>query len=401
MSQLVALTAALAAGACQPTTAESGADAGPTDGGVDQACPTHIELESLGDLTRIDVGFSGLAHGTRLPSNTFATYRLSDCDQECRRCKFSGPVASDPGRRPTSFQRCVNDPTIACESDGDCGGGACRWQLRSTQINAANQCSGAYFEPVPGFGDGEPLQGTIDLITGAASLSIANLRLTTYGAGPCQTCEGDTTAFDGRADGVCSETGEACDVSGTGGGGNTPAFVTSFDCPTPGSVVSDSPLPLTNLGSASQTWTLDATRPDCTGTGVEDESCWCGVCEDFTPCFDDSQCASGTCGFSGTTDNPVSSFNNLCDDQCQFDEATSSGSCTSSAFGAPMTVPCFPRSGSITVAGGVEVGDGFFITTLAGLGCFPATFTSRDQVFGLPGIIFVQNVYRITPLRIP
>jgi len=376
--------------ACSGGGGQSVIDAGNDDAGA-KVCPKFLEFEALGDETRIDIGYTGLLHGGTLPSNSLATYRIDSCDDECRRCSFSGPVRADPARRPTVMQRCINDPRKECTRDSECGGGKCRFALRTVQNSAAGTCSLAYFEPAPGIGNGEPVQGVFDLVTGAANLTIANIISALYSGGICESCDNDKTSFDGVADGTCSSSGIACDVSGLGG---VPPSNTSFDCPIPGPSMSAVPLPLTSLGSDTRTWSIDDPgRPDCTD---DDGLCWCGLCEDFaSPCSSDSDCigiGSGQCGFGGVPGMEIKSRNNTCTTTCNYDPQTNRGTCLS----PNGTVPCFPNSGTITAEGKVKRGDGFFITTLAGLDCYGASFTPIDGIFGLPGILYVRIVYRIT-----
>ncbi len=382
----------------------SGGDAPVVDAGIDDAgtkvCPKFLEFEALGDQTRIDIGYTGLLHGGTLPSNSLATYRIDACDDECRRCSFSGPVRADPARRPVVMQRCVNDPRKECSQDSECGvGGKCRFALRTMQNSAAGTCSLAYFEPAPGIGNGEPVQGVFDLVTGAATLTIANIISALYTGGICESCDNDKTSFDGIADGTCSSSGVACDVSGLGG---VPPSNTSFDCPIPGPSMSAVPLPLTNLGSDTRTWSIaDPGRPSCTD---DDGLCWCGLCEDFaSPCSSHSDCSgigSGQCGFAGVPGMEIKSRNNTCATTCDYDAQTNRGTCLPLG-GGTTKVPCFPNDGTITAEGKVKRGNGFFVTTLAGLDCYGASYTPIDGVFGLPGILYVRVVYRITARDTP
>jgi hypothetical protein len=262
------------------------------------------------------------------------------------------------------------------------------------------QRSATYFEPSDYGDDPSPVQGIFDLTTGDAQFTVVNLARATY-SGTCQNCSGDTTAFDGNRDGRCDDDpGISCDVHGQGG---PPAYITSFDCPLPGALASTTPLPLPNLGSTSQTWVMDTTRPKCTATGVTGVDCWCGVCSDGTPCQSDSECSSGTCGASGTPQAPPTRPHICKTGVCDWNEETQTGTCLADVMGLGTNIPvgCFPNEGTITVEGGTEVGDGFFITTVSGLNCYPATRTSTDSVFGLPGLMYTRIPYRITPLTLP
>ena len=51
----IAHIAAIAGGCAAVGSDADGADAGATA----QTCPTHLRFESLGDITRIDVGYTG------------------------------------------------------------------------------------------------------------------------------------------------------------------------------------------------------------------------------------------------------------------------------------------------------------------------------------------------------
>jgi hypothetical protein len=359
--------------------------------------PTHLEFAMLSELSRSDPGWSGTIHGIGPPGGSIATVEVTECDDELRRCRFRGPVRGD---EPIVSQRCVNDVSLTCAADEDCGdGGRCRHMF--PPIQDSNQppnpptCQVVYFEPV---GPDDPMAsyGVIDLWTGDIDYSVLNIRAGISLAGVCQNCLGDAEPRDGSADGHCGDTEIASDVAGTS---TDPPASTSFDCE---SKFEDLELAIP-AGGASTTplrWTLDDSRPKCTVSPFTALDCWCGVCEgSATACASDAECGEGgVCGWNGGgTGEPIYKVKpDACVDACAWDEVLQKGTCVDAVGN---TVGCFPRTGSMEVRGSAEVRDGYYVSTLGLLTCMPATGNALlDSLSGFPGPLFYQTAYRITPL---
>lgn len=356
-----------------------------------ESCPTHLDLTLLADSSRSESGWTGLAYGIGPLNGSYSTVEIIECDEDCRRCSFHGPVRGD---QPAVHQRCLNDVSTICSQDEDCGeGGMCRFMW--PPFNGFNFCDLVYFEPT-GEPDPSPMRGVFDFATGQIDFDALNLRVGISLAGVCGDCDHDDAA-DGQARGTCRNTGAACDVAGTQ---DTPPLTSSYDC---------APLSFTDLGfgvpasGASTTptfWTMDDTRPKCTVPEYSELSCWCGVCEDGTPCFSDDQCSPGsTCGYPGEDPaNPQYKVQpDACVGSCDWDEATQSGTCTNAGGG---TVGCLPRSGTIEVRAGakVEVPNGYYLSTIGLLTCVPATDNEAINLnSGLPGPLYYRADFEVRP----
>ena len=391
----LACIAGLLLGAC------SGGAAPIADTRSAASCPTHLDLELIGRESRFDPGSTGIAHGVGLALGSDLSVEVSECDDECRRCKFRGPVRADPAIRPVISQRCLNDVSIACVDNAECPGmsGPCRFMFPPIAARTAAQptCSIAYFEPVTGV-DPSPFQGVIDLVTGETAMQVLTLLIQAGISGSCPDCQGDPQPFDGVRGGTCTSAGAAaCDVSGIG---TTISSLTSYDCPPPPNGLTIK-LPASGTSTASRKWTLDGTRPKCTRAGAATaEPCWCGVCSNGTPCTSNLECATGTCGFAGTVANPVNVSNNGCADPatCTWNETTQRGTCSNDA-----TKTCFPDGvlgQSMVATGEASVGDGFYIAQLANLVCLPSFGNGLIDAFaGFPGPLRFEARFRVTPRR--
>jgi len=366
-----------------------------------RVCPLQLDMELIGSQSRFNPGSTGTAHGVGLAQGSRVTVEVIDCDPECRRCTFRGPVRGDPTNEPVTSQRCLNDVSTVCADDADCAGtGPCRFIFPPiTAKIALPSCTLAYFEPVA-LPDPSPIQGTVDLFTGESDLPVMNLEIAVSLAaingspdGACVDCIGDTVPFDGIKDGTCQFGGQACDVIGVG---TVIASSTSYDCAPPPNAPINIGLPANGTSTASRMWTLDDSRPACTASGMStQQTCWCGVCDDGSPCFADGQCTSGSCGFAGTSGTPVTSSNNSCPGECVWDPAARAGTCS----GNP-TVSCFPDDlgTSIVAQGAAEVNQGFYITQLANLVCMPQLDHGfLDAVAGFPGPFLFEARFKVTP----
>lgn len=366
------------------------------DGRNPAACPTFLDLELIGADSRFDPGWSGNAHGVGLPTGSHISVQVDECDAECRRCKFHGPVRGDPAITPVITQRCLKDVSKVCAADAECGvAGPCRFVFPPIASKVVlRTCSLAYFEPVAG-SDPSPVQGIVDLVTGESDMPVLNLLLT-LAVEDCLDCQGDPMPFDGVAGGKCGMTERACDVNGIG---TVITSSTSFDCPpSPG----QSTIVLGTNGTSTSTvrWTMDATRPLCTAMNATGKRCWCGVCSDGKVCTANKDCAVGTCGAArgpAPTSFPWNVANNTCMGRCIWNPTTQRGVCSDNT-----AVTCFPDTDPMIATGSAEVGDGFYITQLANLVCLPSFNTGVglsafvDAIGGFPGPFLFQSRFRVT-----
>jgi hypothetical protein len=364
-------------------------------------CPAYLDLELIGADSRFDPGWTGSTHGVGLPTGSQISVKIDECDAECRRCRFHGPVRGDPARTPVITQRCLKDVSRICTIDDDCKDpinhtdvGPCRFVFPPIAATAiVNTCALAYFEPVTG-SDPSPVQGVIDLATGESDLRVLNI-LITLALQSCVNCLDDPMPFDGVPGGRCGTTTRACDVNGVG---TAMASTTSYDCPPP---PGQSTIVLGTNGTSTSSvgWTMDATtRPQCTTAA---KPCWCGMCRTGTPCTSGKDCPDGFCGASqgpAPANIPWKVANNACMGTCNWDAATQHGTCSDKP-----TTPCFPDTDPMVATGFAEVHDGFYITQLANLVCMPSFSTGGgvsalvDVIGGFPGPFLFQSRFRVTP----
>jgi hypothetical protein len=359
------------------------------DGSGAAVCPTHLDLELIGAESKFLPGFTGNAHGVGLANGSQFSVNITQCDAECRRCQFHGPVRGDPTVTPVIAQRCLGNSSIQCTADSDCAAVAapynvCRFMFPpiSSMLGGVASCSLPTFEPVA-MTDTSPVQGTIDLLTGEVDATSINLTIN-ISLGTCQTCNNDAMPFDGVQGGTCSGSGaKACDIDGIIG-----TVSTSYDC----GVAPDFKLALpgSETSTGKHVWTMDNNHPLCSGSGAP-LHCWCGVCSDGTACSQDSDCATGTCGTAmGSSSETIR--NNNCTSGCTWDPTTETGSCV-----APVGTSCFPNLGSISATGVAEVHPGYYISQLANLECMPPTGNPGiDMVAGFPGPLLFDARFRVT-----
>jgi hypothetical protein len=372
------------------------------DGHPAAACPAYLDLELIGADSRFDPGWTGSSHGVGLPNGSQLSVKVDQCDAECRRCTFHGPVRADASVTPVVSQRCLKDVSKICAADLDCGAAApCRFVFPPIASKVPlNTCSLAYFEPL--MGGAPPVQGVMDLATGESDLKVLNLQIA-LALESCVTCQNDPMPFDGVAGGTCAATTRACDVHGisTSGTGST-----SYDCPPSLTSATTIVLGTNGTSTSSVQWTMDATRPMCTATGSTGKSCWCGMCTDGKPCTSTKDCTTGTCGAAkgpAPTNIPWNVANNQCTNgTCNWNPATQSGRCTDDT-----TRPCYPDTGSMIATGLAEVHDGFYISQLANLICMPSFSTGGglsalvDIIGGFPGPFLFQSRFRVTTRQGP
>jgi hypothetical protein len=329
--------------------------------------------------------------------------QITECDPECQWCSFHGPVR---GATPVVAQRCLNDTSKQCAKDSDCASGPCRfvWPPVSSAIGGVATCSVPYFESVSG-SDSSPVQGVVNLATGDVTMTVLNLVIALGGGhggnGTCDQCIGDPVPNDGAKGGACTTTNLPCDKNGDAITG-TPAE-TSWDC-NPVSLGLP-PFPISAAEPSTQTtqWTMDATRPKCTGSGsFLTKSCWCGICSDGTPCVENSQCSDNVCGTPTIGGAQFNVENNSCGGAgCNWNATTNNGACNGTG------TSCFPDTGSMLAVGSAEVhyggGGVSYISQVASLTCMPsftgATGTGIGVMFdsesGFPGPLLFQARFQV------
>ena len=362
--------------------------------GATRACPTHLDLELEGALSRFDPGWTGGAHGVGIPDGSDNSVELFDCDASCRRCKFRGPVRGDPEIKPVIQQRCLGDLTKTCTTDAECGTSLCRMMFPpiASKIATSPTCALAYFEPIAG-PDPSPMQGVFDFETGELDMTVLNIFIN-ISIGACARCNGEgERASDGVKNGTCDNAPTtACDINGVG---TTSPSTTSYDCPRPAALFTIK-LPGDGASTATRVWTMDATRPKCTVGG--DKPCWCGMCRDGKSCIANRDCADNQCNaiegppMQGSALTPYNIDNNACTTTCNWDPATQRGTCDDAT-----AAPCYPDSGQLIARGLAEVQDGYYISKIANLVCMPAFGGVPDTVGGYPGPFIYEAAFRITP----
>ncbi|HZJ66350.1 MAG TPA: hypothetical protein VFD36_22745 [Kofleriaceae bacterium] len=367
------------------------------------ACPTYLDLEFSAKESRFDPGWSGRTHGVGLTDESRLSVKIDECRDECRRCKFHGPVRGDPAKTPVITQRCLKKVSRICATDDDCGpgnvDGPCRFMFPPITSTESGTCTIAYFEPQRGPGDPSPVQGSIDLATGEADMPVLNIQLS-VSVGACEDCLGDRVHSDAIAGGTCSVSKAACDVNGPGA---TTTSATSFDCAPPAGV-STIVLGTSGTSTSSVVWKMDPDRPKCTSMLAMGKACWCGVCSDNgLPCTRNTDCPVGsTCG--AAQGPPPGKFpwvaaNNSCPDKCNYNTTTQRGTCVTTDSNNGL--PCFPDTGTITATGGAAVNKEFLTSRLANLICMPSFNNGElipafvDVVGGFPGPFLFEAQFRV------
>lgn len=263
------------------------------------ACPSSIHfVGSPGDpATKLDVGWTGIAHGSPIVTNGDVTVGVSGCagaTRPCGQCSLNGPLPN-VGTNQLDNRRCTNDTSIQCTTDAPClgGGGTCQFYF-GTPLALS---SGGVATCVVNQFDG-PLLGTVNIESGE-SYSVSLLASSVYTGingvdGPCPRCVGDAVINDGTQGGLCDSgvrSGLACDGNGSVPG--RPDFgVTSLDCPTnPALLIANLSIDLSN-GTDPAVKTLSAASPNC--GDLSGEKCLCDTCNDAagTVCDDNADCLS-------------------------------------------------------------------------------------------------------------
>lgn len=388
-----------------PAISVSGPTATPTTV-VTNACPIAAEvLGNAGTTPALDSGWTGLAHDATVIQDGKLTFTV-DCPSDvrpCGDCTVTGPVANaKAGAGDIASQRCTGDTAIKCNSTTPCPGGTgtCEFYFGAPLPLSAGQIGTCVSNQVSG-----SVSGTANRETGNFDSTI-NLTSRVYtgisATEPCPVCgTGSGTPNDGVSDGTCSSgqhAGAACDINGRS---PVPSFGnTSLDCPpTTGSLLATLTIGLSG-SSGTETRTLEAASPDCTGgpfPGGGTRECFCppggansaatkpNACIDLecTPAGNGGgECAAGpvdqVCG-------PLETFRGCLNDT----DCPAPGD----ACGAVLR-PCFLDNGlvggSVTAVGAPDTPDaqGRANPTFAALFCIPAVGTSSsvNNAGGLPGL---------------
>jgi hypothetical protein len=310
-----------------PSTSTSGITATATPSGISGSpCPAAIAVVGDAANARLDSGWTGLAHNSKIITRGEATV-ATDCSgkpRPCGVCNLTGPIANpDAGQGVSNNHRCSNNPSIECTDDTPCSAKTCLGGSQdgkpctagsdcdSNLCPAAGTCQFFFGAPLPLAAGGVStcvvnqivggISGTANIETGD-SASTVHLTSSVFNgillAQPCPECVGDTTIADGKRDGHCN--GGARDTLSCDAGGESPEFIshgtTSFDCPPlPGAKIGALPINLSN-STGTTTHTLSSANPDCRDGGGK---CFCDTCADVNkePCSTDADCPGGAkCG---------------------------------------------------------------------------------------------------------
>ncbi len=296
-----------------------------------ERCPARAVLTARAGTgeevtaTRLDLGFTGLAHGMDIMDGIVSGVDL-DCDSDCKNCQVSENPLRD---RPSGFCRCESDPTYRCDvingpDADDCGGGMCRCMFGPPLAIAAGGVPVCVVNELLG-----DLGGLADAGTGEATVSVSvrsKVHLGIAGLQPCPICEDDGVVNDGIAGGVCNggtRDGLSCDANGS-----DPTFGdVSYEClPESGTGITGSGLAISmTMTSGTSSLPFGTTCDEPAGSMM----CACAVCSGDTSvaCNDDQVCndlAAGDCVSSG---GGAVRFPNQCGDGVCVDVGNGNGQC--------------------------------------------------------------------------
>ena len=255
---------------------------------IGESCPTSLLIDPSEGAGDVDLGWTGFAHdgsGFGGPL-TVALACPGTVQPDCGVCALSGPL---PNAGVADNQRCAEDSSVACTTDGDCAEPSrCVFFFGASRpVTAGGVPVCLVTELVP------MLTGTADLATGDATLALPMILHMYSGISvsePCPVCTGGVCVGGARA-------GSACTVDGI----RAHFGDVSFDCPpSPSAEVVDQRLSVA-FGTGTQTRTLSEASPSCRAAGFIALKCQCDTCDDAsaTPCRSNADClvAGGTvCG---------------------------------------------------------------------------------------------------------
>jgi hypothetical protein len=268
-------------------------------------CPSTVSFTPAESGSTADTGWTGLAIGRPILGNTLHLgVSCPSATSPCGTCTITGALP-DPR---AIFQRCSNDTSIPCTVPSevlDCGApDTCRIFLSPPQVNAIGGITACTTNEIIG-----PVTGTVDE-SGALTTTIAYTGKIYVGANSllaCPKCEDDPEPNNGVRSGHCdggAHNGQPCDGHGVPTPGWEDLGTSSFDCPPIAATLIGtlSPGPVT-FSTGTQTRTLTAASPDC--TGVLGLKCLCDTCNDAAaePCFSNADCppSGGNPGICGGT----------------------------------------------------------------------------------------------------
>ncbi len=254
-------------------------------------CPSAVLFEPDPTGSRVDAGWSGLAHDMPVVGYAFRIgLSCGPSSPPCGSCTITGLEPNAGGNN----QRCTNDTSIICTTATevvDCGGpGLCRFFLGPPTGVATGGVTTCYTSEVTG-----PVTGTANVDTGALSPDVP-LRVALYTGtlidNPCSRCMNDPSQNDNVRGGTCDSgprAGLACDANATA---EYPDFgSTSFDCPSnPLSKISEFVLGTVSFSTATTTRTLSTASPTCGGDLAF--RCFCDTCNNGNQeaCQDNTDC---------------------------------------------------------------------------------------------------------------
>lgn len=257
--------------------------------------------------TRLDTGFTGLAHNVDVTDGFLGGVKLTNCDADCENCD----IELDPYN---GYCRCANDPTVTCDERGvadvnSCGatskcvggtneGATCTMSTDcNSNVCGDNTCVCMFGPPLPLSSGGTPVcvvnvfdadfdgqtgaVGEYDVLTYTRAVVHTGLNQVR----PCPTC------VAGTCNGGVRNGKTGCSVDATSlDFGNV-----SFDCPpNPGAGIGALGLGLT-FTDGEQSVTASITGAQC-----EAGTCHCSQCsgDASVGCSSDADCAlvgAGTC----------------------------------------------------------------------------------------------------------
>jgi hypothetical protein len=261
-------------------------------------CPTTLELTIDPNQNELNIGFTGMDHGQRLPSGARLTLGVSGCaggsQPTCGQCNVGGPV-DNAGGATFASRRCTDQSWLTCASDTDCtdagASGPCAYFLGAPDPIGVGGIGVCIMNQIAG-----SVSGTVNPDDGSMQFTLPLARRSFLGpiAHPCPQCTSGTCDGGPR-------NGSPCTVQGTAG-----VFgAVSLDCP----VSTGSPIAVVSFAasasSATTARTLTTANPLCSGVG-DSRRCYCDTCNDagsapFHVCATDADCPvsggyPGICG---------------------------------------------------------------------------------------------------------
>jgi cysteine-rich repeat protein len=317
--------------------------------------------------TRLDSGYSGIAHGADIVDNVLTKVFLV-CPgpaPTCGQCAIGGVDPSADQCRCAGDNRTSCDEPFQADAD-DCGGGICNCYLGPPLPISSGNTPACVVS-----GLRETLTGVVNVDLGEGDVDVSLASVVYLGENlitPCPYCTGDTTTGDGVRDGTC--VGGMNDTESCDAGGDSPTFPapggdgSSLDCfPDPGKNVSGTGLKLALNSSTVTPQTLDFDL-DCGFQGIPgaEFKCPCSVCldDEQITCTSNADCTNSPgdlCQEFFANGVPVP---NQCDMQDCTDLGGGLGECTT----GPDTSLC---DGILRASGAG------FIACLSNLDCEPGT----------------------------